>query len=97
MNFFAFLNTLMILSEVQDSDPWKGTMISAGSFWKYSSLDLSPCKFENISCIASDLLQPGFPHIKIGILLIIHGIIAKIFSLIALLSAIPSGSCIRAK
>ncbi len=50
---------------------------------KYISLDLGPLRLEKIRVIARDLLQPGFPHIKIGILFIMHGIIAKIFSLIA--------------
>ena len=63
-------------------------MIS-GICLKRGSSDLSPLKFEKMSCIAKDLLQPGFPHMKIGILLIIQGIVAKIFSVNALFNAIP--------
>jgi hypothetical protein len=38
--------------------------------------------------MARDLLHPGFPHIKIGILFSMHGIIANIFSIKAWFFAI---------
>jgi hypothetical protein len=33
--------------------------------------------------MAKDLLHPGLPHMKMAILLMMHGIIAKMFSLSA--------------
>ena len=54
--------------------------MSSGNCWKRGSTDLRPLRLEKTNYIAKDLLQPGFPHMKIGILLIIQGIIAKIFS-----------------
>src|SRR3990167_4429651 len=81
-----------ILSDVVNSLPQKFTVWKYGPFEKY--LDFCTTVGGNLNTLlriltASDFEVPGFPQIRIGVLVIMHTQREKVFSRRAVLKAVP--------
>jgi hypothetical protein len=72
-------------SDVEDSLPWKLSKLIAGKFLQNYDYDSFPLRFESNILIEMDLELPGFPIMRIGILLMRQIRVEKRFYIKALL------------
>ena len=90
----AFLKIFLTPSEVLPIDPWKEFKIILGKPLNSGFFDSSPFIALLINWTLKDLLQPGFPTINIGTLVLIATNNENMLSFKALFFAIPFSSSI---
>ena len=92
--FVALSNNCNTLSDVDVALPWNEVTIKRGYRAKKLFCEFCPFIALHKNCTLNDLLHPGLPHIKTGILFITHTNKVNIFSSKAAFFAIPCGTSI---